>query len=84
MSASPDDMDRVIESGDATTSGPGVITASKAKSKDGDQSVAFANAVGDNQGGWMEMLNDGADNPYPGTAAALKAKNTRSNNDSFK
>lgn len=84
MSASPDDMDRVIESGDATSTGPGVIIPSRQKRKDGDESVAMASVLDDNQGGWMEMLNDGADNPYPSTAAALKAKNTRSNNDSFK
>ena len=82
--STPDDMDRVMESGDAVNSGPGVINASRDKKKDGDESVAMAAPLGDNQGGWQEMLNDGADNPYPSTVAALKAKNTRSNNDSFK
>ncbi len=76
--------EQVIESGKSVFSGPGVKHASKSKSKDGDESVAMASAVGSSPGGWMEMLNDGSENPYPSTASALKTKNTRANNDSFK
>ena len=83
MSASPDDMDRVMESGDAVYSGPGVISASKPKKRDGDESVAFAGILGPANEPWMQLLNDGCQNPYPITSEALKAKNTRKNNDSF-
>ncbi len=78
-----DDMDRVVESGSAFYSGPGVKHASTPKTKDGDESVKMAGVMGASYGGWMEMLNDGSENPYPCTAEALKTKNTRKNNDSF-
>ena len=56
---------------------------SRAKSKDGDESVAMAGATGTASESWNSMLNDGCDNPYPTTMEALKTKNTRKNNDSF-
>ena len=78
-----DDMDRVIESGKSFYSGPGVITGSKAKTKNGDESVAMASAMGKSNGSWMTLLDIGSDNPYPSTVQALKTKNTIINNDSF-
>ena len=56
---------------------------SRAKAKNGDESVAMAGALGRANEGWNELLNDGCENPYPITAEALKTKNTRKNNDSF-
>jgi hypothetical protein len=78
-----DDMERVVESGAGFFSGPGVKTASKAKTKNGDQSVAMAGAMGPAGASWMSLLDDGSDNPYPITSQAIKTKNTRKNNDSF-
>lgn len=78
-----DDMERVIESGDSFFSGPGVKHSSTPKKRNGDESVAMAGALGGAGSGWMEMLNDGSENPYPTTAEALKTKNTRKSNDSF-
>lgn len=78
-----DDMERVIESGDSVFKGPGVKHSSTAKKKDGDESVKMAGVMGASGGSWMEMLNDGSENPYPITSEALKTKNTRKNNDSF-
>ena len=74
-------MDRVVEVG--ITSGPGVIHASKPKTKDGDESVSMAGVMGSPGAGWMEALDDGCENPYPSTSESLKTKNTRKNNDSF-
>ena len=81
---SEESLDRVEESGSAFFTGPGVKHASRPKKKDGDESVALGNIMGDNSAGWMQMLDDGSDNPYPTTVAALKSKNTRGNNDSFR
>lgn len=81
--SSPDDMDRVMESGDSVFKGPGVKHSSVAKSKDGDESVSMAGILGPSGSPWMELLNDGSENPYPITSEALKTKNTRKNNDSF-
>lgn len=83
MSASPDDMERVMEEGPAALNGPGSKHASRAKTKDGDESESMAGVMGSSGAGWMEMLDDGVENPYPTTAEALKTKNTRKNNDSF-
>ncbi len=83
MSASPDDMERVMEEGPAALDGPGSKHASRAKTKDGDESVSMAGVMGSPGASWMELLNDGAENPYPITSEALKTKNTRKNNDSF-
>ena len=82
MSASPDE-DRVMEEGVETTEGPGVKHASRPKTKDGDESVSMAGVMGSTGASWMEMLGDGAENPYPITSEALKTKNPRKNNDSF-
>jgi hypothetical protein len=78
-----DSMDRVEETGFLSKKSDGFITASRAKNKDGDESVAMAGALGSASDSWMEMLNDGTKNPYPTTSEALKTKNTRKNNDSF-
>ena len=79
-----DSFDRVEETGFLGKNGSGFQNGgSKAKSKDGDESVALGNILGPNEGSWMGMLNNGSDNPYPSTSQALKTKNTRKNNDSF-
>lgn len=79
-----DSFDRVEETSFLGNNGSGFQNGgSKAKSKNGDESVALAGALGSGSGGWMGMLNDGCENPYPITAEALKTKNTRKNNDSF-
>ena len=83
MSASPDDMERVVEEGEAFFKGPGVIHSSVAKKKNGDESESMAGLLGPDNSPWMELLDDGSENPYPTTAEALKTKNTRKNNDSF-
>ena len=79
-----DDMDRVIESGKSFFSGPGVKHGSMPKTKDGDESVAMGMKFAHNGGSWMTLLDDGSDNPYPSTVQALKSKNTRDSNDSFR
>lgn len=81
--SSSDSMDRIEESGEAFYGPPGENRASRGKSKDGDESVKMATALGMNLGGWMEELDEGCENPYPITSAALKAKNTRRNNDDY-
>ena len=81
--STPDDMDRVTERGEAALSGPGVKHSSMPKKKNGDESVSMAGLLGSPGSAWMELLNDGSENPYPPTAEALKTKNTRKNNDSF-
>ena len=78
-----DSFDRVEQTDFLSKNGEGFMTSSRAKSKDGDESIALGNILGPNEGSWMGMLNDGADNPYPSTTQALKTKNTRKNNDSF-
>ena len=78
------DYMNVIEENFLAKNGEGFRNnGSRAKSRDGDESVAMASASGKSAGTWMEYLNDGATNPYPITAEALKTKNTRKNNDSF-
>ncbi len=79
-----DELTRSSESGRAFYKGPGNKHASVPKSKDGDESQAMAAVMGNGSGSWASMLNDGSDNPYPTTAQALKTKNTRNNNDSFR
>ena len=79
-----DSFDRVEETGFLGKNGSGFQNGgSKAKSKDGDESVALAGALGPTGETWMQYLNDGSTNPYPITSEALKTKNTRKNNDSF-
>ena len=78
-----DSMDRVEQSGEAFFKGPGVKHASTPKRKNGDESVAMAGAMGSSGSSWMQMLDEGAKNPYPSTVEALKTKNTRKNNDTF-
>jgi hypothetical protein len=80
----PDDMERVVESGKSFYTGPGFKSSgSTPKTKDGDQSVAMAGALGTAGETWQSLLNDGCENPYPITTEALKIKNGRKNNDSF-
>ena len=79
-----DSFDRIEQSGDAFyQKGGGFVTASKPKSKNGDESAAMAATLGSGMGSWGAKLNDGCDDPYPPTQTALKTKNTRKNNDSF-
>ena len=70
-SIDPSNMERVMESGDALTTGPGVKIADKPKSKDGDESVALAAVMGPSGEAWTSLLNDGCENPYPITSEAL-------------
>ncbi len=78
-------MDRVEQEGNSSfyKKGAGFVPDARDKTKDGDESVAMASVMGTGPGSWAKMLNDGAENPYPCTAEALKTKNTRRNNDSF-
>ena len=79
-----DSWDRVEQKGAGFfKKGGGFITASRAKSRDGDESVDMAGVMGGGTGSWQSKLNSGAASPYPDTPEALKTKNTRKNNDSF-
>ena len=78
------DYMNIEESGFLGKKGDGFTPdGSKGKSKNGDESVALAGALGPAGESWMQLLDDGAKNPYPITSEALKTKNTRKNNDSF-
>lgn len=77
-------MDRVVQEGaEFFKSGGGFISACTPKTRDGDQSVAMAQKLGDSTGSWQMKLDQGSDGPYPETAQNLKTKNTRKNNDGF-
>ena len=77
------DYMNIEETGFLAKNGNGFHTASRAKSKDGDESIAMAASGGPSGESWMQLLDDGCKNPYPITSEALKTKNTRKNNDSF-
>lgn len=79
-----DSWDRVEQKGAAFFKrGGGFVTGSRAKARDGDESVDMAGVMGGGSGSWQRKLNDGSECPYPDTVEALKTKNTRKNNDSF-
>ena len=79
-----DSWDRVEQKGAGFyKKGGGFITASKPKTRNGDESRDMAGVMGSTGGSWMSKLNEGSECPYPETSEALKTKNTRKNNDSF-